>query len=63
MIADTEPEDGYDATDPLAIRLGVIGKVAAAAQDDADPARRARRRVLIVRLLRRITDEMDAGGG
>lgn len=52
-IGDFEPEDEYDASDPLDVRLAVIAKIAARA-DEAD-----RRRLLVVRLLRAIVDELD----
>lgn len=56
---DDEPEDEYDATDPLPVRLIVIAKIATALAGDTDEERRIRRRLLIARLLRRITAELD----
>lgn len=55
MIGDFEPEDEYDASDPLEFRLAVIARIAALT-DEID-----RRRILIVRLLRSIVDELDPG--
>lgn len=52
MIGDVEPEDEYDADDPLDVRLTVIAKIAART-DDID-----RRRLLVVRLLRAVVDEL-----
>ena len=57
MIGDDDPEDAYDASDPLAVRLTVLARVAATLDDD--PARRAHRRDDLRRLLVAIADELD----
>ena len=57
---DDEPEDAYDATDPLPERLAVIRRIAQALAAETDEERRARRRALIARLLRRIAEELEA---
>ena len=55
-IGDTEPEDLYDARDPLAIRLAVIVGIINAAT--ANETTRARRLVLVARLLHEIVEEL-----
>ena len=60
MIGDDDPEDAYDASDPLDVRLHVLARVAAAL--DTDPARRAARRAGLVALLRAIADEIADDG-
>ena len=58
VIGDNDPEDAYDATDPLPVRLEVLARVAGALDDDPDrrdvrraglaqPARRDRRPALV----------------
>jgi hypothetical protein len=56
MIDDTEPEDLYDASDPIPIRLAVIVGIvnAATAREDT----RQRRLVLVARLLHEIVEEL-----
>lgn len=61
MIGDDDPEDAYDASDPLDVRLAVIALIVKALATDVDVARRARRRADVVRLLERITDEVRNG--
>ena len=62
MIGDADPEDGYDAGDPLPERLRVIALIAAAYRDD--PARVAVRRANLVRLIRQVADDLaEAGDG
>ena len=58
-FGDTDPEDAYDASDPLAVRLAVLARVAAALDDDPD--RREVRRAGLARLLAVIVDQLGAG--
>jgi len=57
VIDDTEPEDLYDASDPLPIRLAIIVGIVNAAT--ADETTRARRLLLVARLLHKIVDELE----
>lgn len=50
-IGDDEPEDGYDDTDRIEDRLGVLTGIVVARQHDDDRHRRAARRILALRLL------------
>lgn len=59
---DFEPEDEYDASDALHVRLTVIARVAAAAADD-DELTRARRLALVARLLGRIVNQLEDDDG
>lgn len=61
-FGDFDPEDEYDAGDPLPVRLAVIGRIIEALEFDADRDRRARRRAGVVRLLAALTAEVVAGG-
>jgi hypothetical protein len=60
VIDDTEPEDLYDRGDPIPIRLAVIGGIVNAAT--AQEATRARRLLLVARLLHEIVTEMGDDG-
>ena len=61
MIGDHDPEDVYDATDPLHVRLSVLALIVKALEVDPDADRRVRRRADAVRLLRRVTEELASG--
>lgn len=58
VIGDLEPEDAYDASDPLDVRLEVIARVWRARIGDDDEARRHRRFLEVRRLLDNIVDEL-----
>jgi hypothetical protein len=58
VIGDLEPEDAYDAGDPVAVRLGVIIRILAAIPDDPDPERAERRRRNVRRLLLNIAEDV-----
>ncbi len=60
MIDDTEPEDLYDASDPVPIRLAVIVGIVNAAT--ANETTRARRLLLVARLLHEVVEEMGDDG-
>lgn len=62
MIGDVDPEDAYDAGDPFPVRLEVIARIVAALPLEADLGRRMRRRAEVVRLLRRVTEDVAADG-
>lgn len=61
-FGDVDPEDAYDASDPLHVRLLVIAKIVESLDSDPDLPRRTRRRSGVVRLLHTVTDEVGAGG-
>lgn len=59
MIGDHDPEDNYDAEDPIHVRLAVLAQVVRSLDVEADPDRAAFRRADVARLLRRIADEVE----
>jgi len=60
VIDDTEPEDLYDRSDPIPIRLAVIVGIVNAAT--ANETTRARRLLLVARLLHEVVEEMGDDG-
>ena len=62
MIGDADPEDGYDAADPIPVRLAVLGRVVAAviAERGTAPGRAERRRADAVRVLRNLLADLQA---
>lgn len=61
-FGDYEPEDAYDASDPVDERLVVCARIARELLIDGrsgHATRAARRRALLVRLLRSIADQLD----
>lgn len=62
MIGDVDPEDAYDASDPIPVRLAVLGRVVAAilAERGTHPARADRRRVDALRVLRALVADVEA---
>jgi hypothetical protein len=61
-FGDVDPEDAYDASDPIPTRLFVIGQIVDALAREPDPDRRRVRRDGVVRLLTALTDEVATGG-
>ena len=61
-FGDLDPEDAYDASDPIPTRLFVIGQIIDALEREPDQARRAVRRAEVVRILAALTAEVVAGG-
>lgn len=61
-FGDFDPEDEYDASDPIPTRLFVIGQIIEALERDDDEGRRQRRRAGVVRLLAALTAEVVADG-
>lgn len=59
MIGDNDPEDAYDAEDPVDVRLAVLARVVLSLDLEDDPDRAAFRRTDLARLLRRIADEVS----
>ena len=49
--ADKDPEDSYDATDPVSIRLDVLERIIEALEEDPGDPRREARRVDALRLV------------
>ena len=62
IFGDADPEDAYDAADPIPTRLFVIGQIIEALDHDPDLARRRVRRAEVVRILAALTAEVVAGG-
>lgn len=62
MIGDVEPDDVYDATDPLPVRLAVIGRIVASLVTEygTAPARADRRRRDVLRLLDGVVADLEA---
>jgi len=61
-FGDVDPEDAYDASDPIPTRLFIIGQIIDALEREPDAARRTVRRAGVVRLLAALTAEVVAGG-
>ena len=61
-FGDDEPENAYDASDPIPTRLFVIGQIIDALEREPDRARRAIRRAEVVRILAALTAEVVADG-
>jgi len=51
MIGDVDPEDGYDAGDPLADRLTLLVTIVRAIRDELDADRQHRRRDDLLRVI------------
>ena len=62
MIGDTEPEDSYDASDPIQVRIAVLVAVVDAIREEPDSARRARRRLDAIRVIDAFRDELTVTG-
>lgn len=62
-FGDFDPEDEYDATDPIPVRLVVISRIVAALDTEPDELRRALRRTLTGALIRRLADDLEADDG
>ena len=60
-FGDFDPEDAYDAADPIPVRLALLARIAVAIAADPDLDRAARRRLGLVLLLRTIADEVASG--
>jgi hypothetical protein len=58
VIGDHDPEDSYDAGDPVPVRLAVIIRILAAIADDPDPDRADRRRRDVRRLLLNVAEDV-----
>jgi hypothetical protein len=56
-FGDFDPEDAYDAGDPLRLRVAVLRRIVEHLRDEPDPARRERRRLDALRLLDNLDDE------
>ena len=58
MIGDKDPEDAYDAGDPVPVRLAVIIRVLASIVEEPDAERAERRRRNVRRLLLNIAEDV-----
>ena len=61
-FGDLDPEDAYDASDPIPTRLFVIGQIIDALEREPDPRRRQVRRDGAARLLTALAYEVVADG-
>jgi hypothetical protein len=61
VIGDVDPEDGYDAGDPIPERLRVLALIAGAYRDD--DRRIAVRRSNLARLIRNVADDIEYADG
>ena len=61
-FGDLDPEDAYDASDPIPTRLFIIGEIIDALEHEFDRNRRKVRRADVVRLLAALTAEVVADG-
>lgn len=57
-FGDFDPEDEYDASDPIPTRLFVIGQIIMSLDANMEDTRQKKRRVNVVRLLERLTAEV-----
>jgi hypothetical protein len=55
VIGDVDPEDAYDAGDPVGVRLAVLERIVVALYESTD--RRESRRVDALRLVRNLGEE------
>lgn len=55
---DWEPEDAYDAADPLEARIAVLARIADAVGSDPHTERDVRRRITAIKLAGTIRDEV-----
>ena len=62
MIGDYDPEDGYDAGDPIRERIATLIEIVEAIRDDPDDVRRARRRDDALRVVDAFRDELTVTG-
>jgi len=62
VIGDADPEDAYDAGDPISERLAVLVAVVEGIREETDDARRARRRLDAIRVVDAFRDELTVTG-
>jgi hypothetical protein len=61
-FGDADPEDAYDASDPIPVRVRALARIAAGVADDTTYRALVRARALAV-LLARLADDLEAGDG
>lgn len=61
-FGDADPEDTWDDVDPVPVRLALLARIVTSVEQDPDSDRRDRRRTEVVRLLRKVADELANGG-
>ena len=59
---DFDPEDGYDAGDPIGERIATLIEIVEAIRDDPDDERRALRRLDALRVVDAFRDELTVTG-
>jgi hypothetical protein len=57
-FGDFDPEDAWDDSDPINIRLALAVGILTSALADPDAERGLRRRIELARLLRKLSDEL-----
>ena len=62
MIGDFDPEDGYDAGDPIGERIATLIEIIEAIRDDPDDTRREARRLDALRVIDAFRDEIFVTG-
>ena len=62
MIGDLDPEDGYDAGDPIRERIATLIEIVEGIREELDSARRARRRLDAIRVVDAFADELTVTG-
>ena len=62
MIGDFDPEDGYDAGDPIRERIATLIEIVEGIREELDSARRARRRLDALRVVDVFADELTVTG-
>jgi hypothetical protein len=60
-FGDADPEDTWDDGDPVSVRLALLVRIVTAIDVEPDIDRAVRRRIEVVRLLRKLADEMAGG--
>lgn len=61
-FGDSDPEDVWDDGDPVPARVFLLARIVTAIEADPDLDRQVRRRIEVVRLLRKVADELANHG-
>lgn len=60
-FGDKDPEDAYDASDPVDQRLALVVRILSSIADERDVIRAERRRIDVLRILTNIAEELGDG--